>query len=84
MVLGFGGGGGDMPKLNIWGNLRNTITNNILKIPMIPAGAFSIIQDGVQDGRQIVIPPKYYDKMFLNGLPSYWTYSEWNLLKSDP
>ena len=41
-----------MPRLNFSGYLPNTIRNNILKIPMIPAGAFSIIQDGVQDGRQ--------------------------------
>ena len=44
-----------MPKLNFSGNLRNTITNNILKLPVIHAGAFSIIQDGVQDARQNVI-----------------------------
>ena len=47
-----------MPKLNDSGNLRNTITNDILKLPVIPAGAFSIIQDSVQDGRQNVITPK--------------------------
>ena len=41
-----------MPKLNFSGNLPNTIRNNILKLPVIPAGAFFIIQDGVQDGRQ--------------------------------
>ena len=41
-----------MPKLNFLGNLPNTIRNNILKLPVIPAGA--IIQDGVQDGRQNV------------------------------
>ena len=40
-----------MPKLNFTGNLPNTISNNI---PVIPAGAFSIIQDGVQDGRKNV------------------------------
>ena len=28
--------------------------NNILKFPVIPAGAFSVIQDGVQDGHQNV------------------------------
>ena len=43
-----------MPKLNFPGNLPNTIRNNILKLPVIPAGAFSIIQDGVQDGRKNV------------------------------
>ena len=43
-----------MPKLNFSGNLPNTISNNILKLPVIPAGAFPIIQDGVQDGRQNV------------------------------
>ena len=43
-----------MPKLNFSGNLPNTIGKNILKLPVIPAGAFSIIQDGVQDGRQNV------------------------------
>ena len=44
----------NMPKLNFSGNLPNTIRNNILKFPVIPAGAFSNIQDGVQDGRQNV------------------------------
>ena len=53
IVLGFKGGK-NMPKLNFSGNLPNTITNNILKLPVIPAGAFSNIQDGVQDGRQNV------------------------------
>ena len=43
-----------MPKLNFSGYLPNTIRNNILKLPVIPAGAFSVIQDGVQDGRQNV------------------------------
>ena len=43
-----------MPKLNFSEYLPNTIRNNILKLPVIPAGAFSIIQDGVQDGRQHV------------------------------
>ena len=43
-----------MPKLNFSGNLPNTIRNNILKLPVIPAGAFSIIQDGVQDDPQNV------------------------------
>ena len=43
-----------MPKLNVSGYLPNTIGNNILKLPVIPAGAFSVIQDGVQDGRQNV------------------------------
>ena len=47
-----------MPKLIFLGNLWNTITSNILKLPVIPAGAFSIIQDGVQDGRQNVNTPK--------------------------
>ena len=41
-----------MPKLNVSGNFPNTIRNNILKLPVIPAGAFSVIQDGVQDGHQ--------------------------------
>ena len=41
-----------MPKLNFSGNLQNTIRNNILKLPVIPTGAFSNIQDGVQYGRQ--------------------------------
>ena len=41
-----------MPKLIFSGNLPNTIRNNILKLPVIPAGAFSIIQDDVQDGRK--------------------------------
>ena len=53
IVLGFEGGK-NMPKLNFSGNLPNTIRNNILKLPVIPAGAFSNIQDGVQDGRQNV------------------------------
>ena len=43
-----------MPKLNFSGYLPNTIRNNILKLPVIPTGAFSVIQDGVQDGRQNV------------------------------
>ena len=43
-----------MPKLNFSGYLPNTIRNNIQKLPVIPAGAFFIIQDGVQDGRQNV------------------------------
>ena len=43
-----------MPKLYFSGNLPNTIRNNILKLPVIPAGAFSNIQDGVEDGRQNV------------------------------
>ena len=43
-----------MPKLNFLGNLPNTIRNNILKLPVIPAGAFPNIQDGFQDGRQNV------------------------------
>ena len=43
-----------MPKLNFSGYFPNTIRNNILKLPVIPAGDFSIIQDGVQDGRQNV------------------------------
>ena len=51
IVLGFEGEK-NMPKLNFSGNLPNTIRNNILKLPVIPAGAFSHIQDGVQDGRQ--------------------------------
>ena len=53
IVLGFEGEK-NMPKLNFSGNLPNTIRNNILKLPVIPAGAFSNIQDGVQDGRQSV------------------------------
>ena len=65
-----------MPKLDFSGNLPNTVGNNILKL-VIPAGAFSIIQDGVQGGRQNVnTAQKYYDKRFLNGFLSYWTYSE--------
>ena len=44
----------NIPKLNFSGNLPNTIRNNILKLPVIPAGAFSNIQDGVQDGRRNV------------------------------
>ena len=43
-----------MPKLNFSRNLPNAIGNNILKLPVIPAGAFSIVQGGVQDGRQNV------------------------------
>ena len=53
VVLGFEGEK-NMPKLYFSGNLSNTIRNNILKLPVIPAGAFSNIQDGVQDGRQNV------------------------------
>ena len=53
IVLGFEGEK-NMPKLNFSGNLPNTIRNNILKLPVIPTGAFSNIQDGVQDGRQNV------------------------------
>ena len=51
IVLGFEGEK-NMSKLNFSGNLPNTIRNNILKLPVLPAGAFSNIQDGVQDGRQ--------------------------------
>ena len=47
-----------MPKLNFSGNLRNTLKKNILKLPVIPAGAFSIISDGAQDGRQNVVTPE--------------------------
>ena len=36
-----------MPKLNFSFNLQNTITNNLLKLTVIPTGAFSIIRDGV-------------------------------------
>ena len=43
-----------MPKLNFSGYPTNTIRNNIAKLPVIPDGAFSFIQDGVQDGRQNV------------------------------
>ena len=43
-----------MPKLNFSGNLPDTIRSSILKLPVIPAGAIFIIQDGVQDGRQNV------------------------------
>ena len=43
-----------MPKLIFSENLPNTIRNNILKLLVIPAEAFSIIQDGVQDGHQNV------------------------------
>ena len=75
IVLGFDGKN-IMPKLNFSRNLGNTITNNILKLPVIPAGAFTIIQDGVQDGRQNVNTPKYYDKRVPNGHLSYWTHSE--------
>ena len=46
-----------MPKLN-FSDLTNTIRNNILKLPVIPAVAFSIIQDGVQDDRRNVYSPK--------------------------
>ena len=53
MVLGFEGEK-NMPKLNFSKNLPNTIRNNILKLPVIPAGAFSKIQDGFQDCRQNV------------------------------
>ena len=53
IVLGFEGEK-NMPKLNFSEDLPNTIRNNILKLPVIPAGAFSNIQDGVQDGRQNV------------------------------
>ena len=65
-----------MPKLNFSGNLQYTITNNILKLPVSPVGAFFIIQDGVQDGCQNVNTPKYYDKRFLNDFLFYWTYRE--------
>ena len=53
IVLGFEGEK-NMPKLNFSGDRPNTPRNDILKLPMIPAGAFSNIQDGVQDGRQNV------------------------------
>ena len=43
-----------MPKLSFSGKLANTIRNDILNIPVIAPGAFSIFQDGVQDGRQYV------------------------------
>ena len=43
-----------MPKLNFAENYPSTVRNNILKLPVIPAGAFSIIQDGIQDGHQNV------------------------------
>ena len=68
-----------MSKLNFSGNLPKTITNNILKPPMIPAGAFSIIQDGVQYGCQNFttaiqttyhLTSKKYDKRFLDGFLS--------------
>jgi len=41
-----------MPKLNFSGNILNTTRNNIPKIPVIPNGVLSTIQDGIQDGRQ--------------------------------
>ena len=50
-----------MPKLNFSGNLPNTIRNNILKLPVIPADAFSNIKDGVQDCHQNVIKHSYID-----------------------
>ena len=53
IVLGFEGGK-NMPKLNFSGYPPNTIRNNILKLPVIPASSFSNIEDGVQDGRQNV------------------------------
>ena len=72
-----------MSKLIFPGNIPSTIRNNILKLPVIPAGAFSIIKDGVQDGRQNVYTPKIlWHKRFLNGCLSYWTYSEWQTKKS--
>ena len=43
-----------MPRLDFSGNLPNTIRNNIIKLPVIPVGAFPIIQDGVKNGRQNV------------------------------
>ena len=43
-----------MRKLNFSGNLPDIIRNNMLKLPVIPAGAFPIIQNSVQDGRQNV------------------------------
>ena len=43
-----------MPQLFFSVNLPNTIRNNILKLAVIPDGAFTIIQEGVQDGRQDV------------------------------
>ena len=43
-----------MQKLNFSGNVPNTIRKNILKLPVIPAGAYYIIQDGVQDGHHNV------------------------------
>ena len=44
-----------MPKLNFSGNLRTTITKNILKLPVILAGAFTIIRDIIQN----INTPKY-------------------------
>ena len=55
-VLGFEGEE-NTPKLNFSGNLPKN-RNKMLKLPVIPAGAFSIIQDGIQDGRQNVHTPK--------------------------
>ena len=49
-------GGGDMPKLNFSGNLPNTIRNNILKLPVIPAGAFSFIQMTSKMATEILKP----------------------------
>ena len=43
-----------MFKMIFSGYLPNTIRNNILKLCVILAGAFSIIQDGIKDGRQNV------------------------------
>ena len=57
IVLGLEGVG-DMPKLKFSGKHRNIITNNILILPVIPTGAFSIIQDGVPDSRQNVNTPR--------------------------
>ena len=84
-----------MPKLNFSGNLPNTIRNNILKLPVIPAGAFSNIQDGVQDGRQNVntaidgliyntSPPKKNDKRFITVFHSTGYIMNDSHSKSDP
>ena len=48
-VIRLKGGGGNIPKLNFSGNFPNTIRNNILKLPVLPARAFFIIQDGRQN-----------------------------------
>ena len=66
-----------MPKLNFSGNIPNTIRNNLLKLPVIPVGAFfqkfsmaskMAAKKLTQLYRRVGIPPhppKKYNKRFI-------------------